>query len=75
MLGNQKLAENMSWFTAFCWRIGKHRTQSFKKVDVRPRPHCSVFVQNGGENLRFCESVHTDPHKNATKTDVFENAI
>ena len=25
--------------------------------------------------LSFCESVHTDPHKNATKTEVFENAV
>ena len=32
-----------------------------------PRSHYS--------DLRFCESVHTDPHKNATKTEVFENAI
>ena len=44
-------------------------------VGLRPRSHYSVFVQKRRENLRFCESVHTDPHKNATKTEVFENAI
>ena len=31
---------------------------------------------NGEKNLPpLCESVHTDPHKNATKTEVFENAV
>ena len=33
------------------------------------------LYKNGEKNLRFCESVHTDPHKNATKTEVFENAV
>ena len=38
--------------------------------------HTTLFLyKNGEKNLRFCESVHTDPHKNATKTEVFENAI
>ena len=46
------------------------------KCRLRHRSNCSVFVQKKGEkNLRFCESVHTDPHKNATKTEVFENAV
>ena len=27
-----------------------------------------LLYKNGEKNLRFCESVHTDPHKNATKT-------
>ena len=30
--------------------------------------HTTPFLYKSGEkNLRFCESVHTDPHKNATK--------
>ena len=33
------------------------------------------LYKNGAKNLRFCESVHTDPHKNATKTEAFENAV
>ena len=33
-------------------------------LNLRPRSHYSVFVQ---KNLRFCESVHTDMHKNARK--------
>ena len=38
--------------------------------------HTTPFLyKNGEKNLRFCESVHTDPHKNATKTEVFENAF
>ena len=41
----------------------------------RPRSHCTVFVQKRRENLLFGESVHIDMHKNATKTEVFENAI
>ena len=42
---------------------------------LRPRSHYSVLVQNGEKDLRFCEGVHTDPHKNITKTEVFENAF
>ena len=38
--------------------------------------HTTPFLYISGEkNLRFCESVHTDPHKNATKTEVFKNAV
>ena len=38
--------------------------------------HTTPFLyKNGEKNLRFCESVHTDPHKNDTKTEVFENAV
>ena len=38
--------------------------------------HTAPFLyKNGQKNLRFCESVHTDLYKNATKTEVFENAI
>ena len=38
--------------------------------------HTAPFLyKNGEKNLRFCESVHNDLHKNATKTDVFKNAI
>ena len=51
------------------------------------RPRSTPFLyKNGEKNLRFCESVHTDPHKNegfrkrcqkwiSTKTEVFENAF
>ena len=41
---------------------------------LRPRSHCSVFVQKRREKPLFCESVHTDLQKNATTTEVFENA-
>ena len=34
-----------------------------------------IMYKNEEKNIRFCESVHTDPHKNATKTEVFESAI
>ena len=38
--------------------------------------HTAPFLyKNGEKKLRFCESVHIDLHKNATKTEVFENAI
>ena len=38
--------------------------------------HTTPFLyKNGEKHLRFCESVHTNPHKNATKTEVFENAV
>ena len=38
--------------------------------------HTTPFLyKNGEKNLCFCESVHTDPHKNATKTEVFESAF
>ena len=40
-----------------------------------PRSHYPVFAQKRRENLHFCERVHTDPHKNATKTEVFQNAV
>ena len=36
-------------------------------IQLRSRSNCTVFVQNGG--------VRIDLHKNATKTEVFENAI
>ena len=53
------------------------------------RSHCSVFVKNREKNIRFCETVHTTPHKTHknggfqkrsskwifTKTEVFENAV
>ena len=56
---------------------------------LMPRSHCSVFVQKRIKNIRFCETVHTTPHKNAKKrrfsktlfkvdihkTEVFENAV
>ena len=41
----------------------------------RPRLHCSVFVQKRRGKPPFCERGQTDPHKNATKTEVLENAI
>ena len=38
--------------------------------------HTNPFLyKNGEKNIRFCESVHTDTHKTATKTEVFENAL
>ena len=38
--------------------------------------HTAPFLyKNEEKDLRFCESVHTDLHKKATKTEVFENAI
>ena len=38
--------------------------------------HTTPFLyKNGEKHLRFCESVHTDTHKNATKTEVFQNAV
>ena len=54
-----------------------------------PRSHCFVFVQKRRKNIRFCETVHTTPHKNAqkrrfskrsskwifTKTEDFENPV
>ena len=48
---------------------------SSKVEFIRPHSHYSIFLPNGEKNLRFCESVHTDPHKNATKSEVFENAV
>ena len=57
----------------------------FKSIIIRPLRtenkhfgpvHTTPFLyKNGDKNLRFCESVHTDPHKNATKTVVIENAV
>ena len=35
----------------------------------------SFLYKKGKKTLPFCESVDTDPHKNATKTGAFENAI
>ena len=38
--------------------------------------HTAPFLCKKREiNRGFSESVHTDSHKKATKTDVFENAI
>ena len=38
--------------------------------------HTAPFLyKNEEKSLRFCESVHTDLHKNATKTEVLENAV
>ena len=38
--------------------------------------HTALFLyKNGEKSFHFCESVHTDLHKNATKTEVFKNAI
>ena len=42
---------------------------------IGPDVEIKSLYKNGEKNLRFCESVHTDPHKNATKTEVFENAV
>ena len=51
------------------------------------RSHCSVFVQKRIKKyIRFCETVHTTPHKNGgfqkgsskwilIETDVFENSV
>ena len=47
-----------------------------KSVPLIGPVHTTPFLyKNGEKNLRFCESVHTDLHKNATKTEVFENAV
>ena len=47
-----------------------------RNLEVLGPVHTTPFLyKNGEKNLRFCDSVHTDPHKNATKTEVFENAV
>ena len=44
--------------------------------DVYGPVHTAPFLYKSGEkNLHFCESVHTDLHKNATKTEDSENAL
>ena len=50
----------------------KHNMPDYDSGPVHTTP---FLYKNGEKNLRFCQSVHTDPHKNATKTEVFENAV
>ena len=42
-----------------------------KHANLDPVHTTPFLYKNEEKNLRFCESVHTDPHKNATKTEVF----
>ena len=60
-----------------------------KRTDLGPVHTASILYKTGEKNLHFCESVHTELHKNAknggirkryqkwisTKTEVFENAL
>ena len=46
-----------------------------QRITLGPVRTAPFLYKNGEKNIRFCESVHTDPYKNATKTEVFENAI
>ena len=43
--------------------------------DLGPVHTAPFLYKNGDKNLRFCGSVHIYLHKNATKTEVFEDAI
>ena len=45
------------------------------RLDLGPVYTAPFLYENGEENLRFCESAHTDLHKNTTKTEVFKNAV
>ena len=42
---------------------------------LKLRTYCSVFVHKRGKSVLFCETVHTDPQQNGTKTEVLENAV
>ena len=53
----------------FCFQLSLVHTITINLGPV----HTAPFLYK--ENLRFCESVHTDLHKSATKTEVFKIAI
>ena len=61
-----------SWRKFVCSREASNYMLMFTLHDVHTTP---FLYKNGEKNLRFCESFHTDPHKNATKTEVFENSF
>ena len=61
LLHFRKFLQNTNYFT---------RKRTLGPIHTTP-----FLYKNGEKNLRFCGSVHTDPNKNATKTEAFENAV
>ena len=71
--------------------IGERQTVELSQNNIRPRSYAPFLFTTGEKKVHFCESVHTDLHKNGTKnrgfrkryqkwiskkiTEVFENAL